>query len=270
VIESYLTSLGSELRVPRRARTRILAEVRDHLEEAVAAGVPAPDAVASFGDPHDLAARFHEQLASTSARRAGARTALLMVLLAVGVAAVLPNGIVVFLAAQLAVVAGGVGLVRWVRYRDGVPPDRLTDFYRPNGLAVACVAVVGLAERGIPGAVLLAASLVAGVSVARSRARARVVKAPVPADDALDDLAAVIPLEPVRRVGSLLRVHPWLFCLAFAGACGLALAGQHALVEGGLVIGWRQALAALVITSIEATAVIVCFAAFGRLLGIRR
>ena len=64
-------------------------------------------------------------------------------------------------------------------------------------------------------------------------------------------------------------VHPELLTVAPA-ACGLALALQHALVEGGIALGWRQLLAALVIASIEAVAVIVCFAAFGRMLGVRR
>lgn len=263
MIESYLSRLDAELRVTRRSRARILAEVRDHLEEG--------GAVEEFGDPSELAAQFHEQLASAGARRSGAHTALLMVLLAAGLAAAaFPVGIVIFFAAQLAAVAGGLAFVRWLRYRDGVPVDRLADIYRTNGLVVACVAAVAVAQSGIIGAVLFAAAVAAGLSVARSRARARVVKAGAPTDDALDDIAAIVPLAPVRTLGGALRAHPWLVALGFAGACGLALAGQHALVEGGLALGWRQLLAALVIASIEATAVIACFAAFGRMLGIRR
>jgi hypothetical protein len=263
VIESYLSRLDAELRVPRRSRARILAEVRDHLEEG--------GAVEAFGDPAELAAQFHEQLASAGARRAGAHTALLMVLLAAGLAAAaFPVGIVMFFAAQLAAVSGGLGFARWLRYRGGVPPDRLADIYRANGLTVACVAAVAVAQSGVIGAVLFAASVATAISIARARARARVVPAQAPTEDAVDDIAAILPLGPVRRLGSALRARPWLAAVGFAAACGLALALQHALVEGGIELGWRQLLAALVIASIEATAVIVCFAAFGRMLGVRR
>src|SRR5262249_56359605 len=61
LISTYLDSLSSELHVPRRARARILAETRDHLEESLAAGRSPAEAVAAFGEPAELAERFHEQ-----------------------------------------------------------------------------------------------------------------------------------------------------------------------------------------------------------------
>jgi hypothetical protein len=291
VIDRYLDSLSAELRVPRRVRLRIVAETRDHLHESVAAGRGEAEAVAAFGDSSELAARFHEELASASAKRAGTRTALLMAAFLIACAAAVlgsgnnfPFGIVVFLGGQLAVVAAALGVGRTRRYGDSVPASRLADMYRANGLAVACVTVVSLAELldagsstalAIGSAVLLAASLVVGASVTRSRARARMVPAEAPADDALDDLLALVRRLPasdvvVRTVRSTLRDHPWRFCLAFAAACGLALAAQHNIAEGGVPVAWRPLLAGLVIASIEAAAVIACFAAFGRFLGIRR
>jgi uncharacterized membrane protein len=291
LIGSYLDSLGAELRVPRRVRARIVAEAVDHLRESVGGGRSESEAIAAFGDPRELAARFHEQLASSTARRAGTHTALLMAAFLVGCAGTVlgppndfPYGLVVFFGAQLSLVAALIGLARRVRYRHGVPAARLADVYRANGLAVACVGLVALAELldagssaalTIGSASLLVASLGAGVSVARSRTRARVVAAGAPAEDAVDDLLALARRLPAAAavlgtVGSTLRAHPWRFCVAFAAACGLALAAQHNVVEGGVALAWRPLLAALVIASAEAAGVIACFAAFGRFLGIRR
>jgi uncharacterized membrane protein len=291
MIDGYLDSLSAELRVPRRVRVRIVAETRDHLHESVAAGRSQGEAMEAFGQPRELAARFHEQLASAGAKRAGTHTALLMAafLIACGAAVFgrgnnFPFGIVVFLGGQLALVAAALGAARTLRYRDSVPASRLADMYRANGLAVACVTVVSLAELldagsstalAISSALLLAASLGAGVSVARSRARARVVPAEAPADDALDDLLALVRRLPasalaVGAVRSTLRAHPWRFCLLFAAASGLVLAAQHNIAEGGVAVAWRPLLAGFVIASIEAAAVIACFAAFGRFLGFRR
>lgn len=305
MIGRYLDSLSTELRVPARARARILAEVRDHLEESVAEGRSEREAVEAFGEPRALAASFHEQLASSSARRAGTRTAILMAAFLVACAAAVfgpandfPYGVVVFIGAQLAVVAGGLGLARRLRYRGAVPVDRLADIYRANGLAVACVGAVALAEL-VDGAVnglshvlvvgsaaIVVAAVAAGASVAHSIARARAVglAGDGPSEDALDDLLAVVRLAPpvAERLARSdlshipawpwldLRGHPWRFCLVVAAACGVALAAQHGVAEGGATVAWRPLAAALAIASIEACAVIACFAVFGRFLGIRR
>jgi hypothetical protein len=151
---------------------------------------------------------------------------------------------------------------------------------------------VDAAVNGLPGAlvvgsaVIVVAAVAVGASVARSIARARAVRVSDsgPSDDALDDLLAVVRLAPpvlerlTRKALSLvsawswldLRGHPWRFCLLVAAACGVALAVQHGVAEGGATVAWRPLVAALAIASIEASAVIACFAAFGRFLGIRR
>jgi len=315
MISAYLESLSDELRVRAKARARILAEARDHLHEGVAArlerGLPAADAereaVDAFGEPRELAARFHEELASASARRASARTALLMAafLVAVALAALgppydFPFGFVVWFGAQLAVVAGALGFVRWLRYRSEpqVPAHRLADVYRANGLAVACVALVALAEGAdalisgqpalaIVSAAVLTAALATARSVAHAAARARVLPSAPPREDALDDVLVVARMAVARcpRLASLaddlpaprwldLRRSPWRFCLVFAAACGAALAVQHGVADGGVSIHyvsvWRALAASLLIASIEAAGVVACFAAFGGFLGIRR
>lgn len=307
MISAYLDSLSAELRVPARVRRRILAEARDHLEEAIAAGRGEREAVEAFGDPRELAVRFHEELASATARRASVRTAVLMVsfIVAMALAALgrrydFPFGIVVWFGAQLAVVAGALGFARWFRYRSElqVPADRLADVYRANGLAVACVAVVALAEGvdaliggepavAIVSGVVLVGALAAARSVAQAIARARVVPAAAPREDALDDLRALsrLALAGAPRIGSLadglarelhdrIRRGPWRFCLVFAVACGAALAVQHGVADGGLSLHyasvWRALFASFLIASIEALGVVACFAAFGRFLGIRR
>jgi hypothetical protein len=131
---------------------------------------------------------------------------------------------------------------------------------------------------------VLVAAAAAGVSVAGAIARARVVSGAVPTDDALDDLRAVAGLAPpafTRLVDWALtlvptwrcldlRRHPWRFCLLVAAACGVALAAWHGVAEGGVSVAWRPLVAGLAIASIEASAVLACFAAFGRSLGIRR
>src|SRR5919204_161623 len=111
MISSYLDALTAELRVPARVRARIVAEAADHLHEAVAAGQTEREAVEAFGDPREVAHRFHEQLASSSARRASAGTAALIggfaVALAFAPAGGVPSGLVVLVGGQLAAVARG-------------------------------------------------------------------------------------------------------------------------------------------------------------------
>jgi hypothetical protein len=331
MISSYLDSLSAELRVPRRVRERILAEARDHVHAAVAArlesGVAAADAergaVEAFGDPRELAARFHEELASSSSRRASVWTTALVGAFMLALAILAPRGgfpaaLVSWVGAQLAGVAAVLGLAPRLRYRSAVtfPVDRLADLYRANGLAVTCVGLVSAAQgahglaSGEPAlvtvsAALLAASLAAGRFVTQAIARARIVPATAgrPEDDVLDDLQAVLAQaagvveERAPRLASAaarigrealrmrdespalarwldLRRSPWRFCVLFAGACGVALALQHGFADGGLSFrvdnAGKALLAALVIASIEVTAVVACFAAFGRFLGIRR
>jgi HAAS domain-containing protein len=226
MVSRHLESLDRELRLPPRARRRIVAEARDHLHQAVAAGLErglSPEdaeraAVAGFGDPRELAAAFHEQSAVASASRASSRTsALLGVFLVAGLFAGggrlnhFPYGVVVWIAAQVAVVSGAIAAARWLRYRgatgSAIPAARLGDSYRANVLTIACVAVAALAEGvdalthgsswpagyAIGSAVLLAGAAAVGLLVARAGARARLVTLAEPPqpEGALDDLLAV-------------------------------------------------------------------------------
>jgi hypothetical protein len=76
-VDAYLDQVAAGLHGPRRQRKRILAELRDGLGEAIAgrrAGGMASDqaataAVASFGDPGQVAHAFAGELATGSARR---------------------------------------------------------------------------------------------------------------------------------------------------------------------------------------------------------
>jgi hypothetical protein len=75
-VERYLDRIAAGLDGPRRRRARILAELRDGLDDAVndqtAHGVPDDQAVAAaivqFGTPEAITAAFTEELATASAR----------------------------------------------------------------------------------------------------------------------------------------------------------------------------------------------------------
>ncbi len=338
MVSRYLESLERELRLAPRARRRVVAEARDHLHEAVAAGLErglSPQhaeraAVECFGDPRDLAARFHEQSAVASASRASSSTAVLLAAFLVGGVAAAggrlnhaPYGAVIWIAAQLAVVSGAIAAARWLRYRGAtgaqIPPARLRDCYRANALTTICVALAALAEGAdalthasgwpagyaIGSAVLLAGAACAGLLVARAGARARLVPSAEPprTEGALDDLVAVARMAAAsaeRRAPALsgsvagaeralaaarerapgpaawldLRRSPWRFCAIFALVCGVAVAAAHAITDGGGPLTFQNAARALeagvILIAIEGAAVVLCFAAFGRFLGIRR
>jgi len=76
-VSGYLTRVAAELPGPRRHRARILAELRDGLDHAVAAhtrtGLPSDQAVTAaldeFGSPHTVAEAFAPELAIAYARR---------------------------------------------------------------------------------------------------------------------------------------------------------------------------------------------------------
>ncbi|WP_127508066.1 permease prefix domain 1-containing protein [Actinoplanes solisilvae] len=76
-IQVYLDEVAARLYGPRRARTRILAELRDGLEQAVAdrtdrgepAGRAATAATAEFGAPDVVTAAFAGELATAYARQ---------------------------------------------------------------------------------------------------------------------------------------------------------------------------------------------------------
>jgi hypothetical protein len=77
MIDEFVNDLASRLHLSRRARQRVLDEVRDHLDDAVAdlqsQGIDAPAArvraVRAFGHAGDLARQFNAQAATMTMRR---------------------------------------------------------------------------------------------------------------------------------------------------------------------------------------------------------
>jgi HAAS domain-containing protein len=318
VIEAYLHELAGRLDVPTRTRARILAEVRDHLMESAAhhseGGLPPREAeeraVDAFGPPAELAHDFHLQLASNSARRSSLLTAValacsLLLLALIGSGPLSDHapwtsaglyGLVSFFAAQVAVVAGAIGIARWVRYRHEAlfPAERLEDTRRANAVALACTTAIMLAQAvglllhagslGDSGWTIVLTAATAALAVValggvaallRALARSRPVAVTDPErDDALADLLAAGRLEVALPGWIDLRAHPWRFCLLFAASCGIAVAAGHALLDGGFAtVTWaaigRMLLAALVLAAIEGAAVVTAFASLGRFLRIR-
>jgi hypothetical protein len=276
-IERYLAGLGRELRLPSRLRRRILAEAREHLIDArsdlEAAGWPTPDAerraVQRFGASRQLGRCFVEDLAAATARRSAAATTLAVAAVLAGLpllvlAAIMSGGapadaippppsplpaVLLLLAFQFAVVAGGLGLVRWLRWsgQPAIPVPGLRMLLRSSGVAVgsAMVAVASevailldlpAADRASPFAAALTAvsgigslaTLVAVVAVGQAAVRAtrheRLVQdavepTPLP-PDVLDDLLALAEV-----------VRSWSSWRWPAAARGLDLAvdsGRHA------------------------------------------
>jgi hypothetical protein len=303
VIDAYLRELQRSLDVPARTRARIVAEARDHLmESAVRHGEP--HAIEAFGPPAELAHDFHLQLASTSARRSSMLTAaavgcLLLALIGsgpVGDHAPWTNagifGLIYWFAGQVAVVAGAIGIARWLRYRDEpmFPPERLKDVQRTNAVALACIEAIvlsqaagllihagSLGDSGWTIALTVATGALAVVTLAgiaglvRALARSRPVAVVDPRrDDALTDLLAATRVGVSLPEWIDLRTHPWRVCLLFAAACGVAAAAGHALLDGGIApITARMLLAGMAIATIEGAAVVVAFAGLGRFLRIR-
>lgn len=66
--ERYLGEVEALLAGPRDERRRLLDELRAHLADAAAAGVPEEDAVAALGDPGSVAAAWHTRCARQAAR----------------------------------------------------------------------------------------------------------------------------------------------------------------------------------------------------------
>ena len=279
MIEPYLRELGASLHVPRRLRTRILDETRDHLLALVESGMSEDDAVRSFGAPDALAHEFHEQLAGTSARRASAVSGVLLVVLgvvALSTPATPADTAIAFFAAQVALVAGVLALARSLRYRGAVPPSALRDTYRANAVTLACLAIVAVSFSGatVVRAALAVATIAATVALAQSVARARRVPARDPEGDAFDDLLAFAP-PPLERPALLaakwIRRHIWLFCALFATACGLAVGFGHIVTDGGFSgDALRTSRAILLLAAIEGGGVVLGFVALGGVLGIRR
>lgn len=301
-LQAYLGELAGELRLPSRLRRRVLAEVADHLLEAAEAerrrGRPpaaaAQAVIERFGPSRELAGRFLDQVAAASAHRASDATAaalagmclvaLPFLALMVPVMLDFPYGAVTYLAAQVALVAGGLGLLRSLARRRAARLDRaeLRLLLRGDAIAVAAIAAGLLAETllalrqqdGLAGPTLTALSVMlaatwllngfAGLAVARAAARAAKVTggpaqaAPPAGGDVLDDLAVVGELvrELVERRLPALRQTLGLGCRLGRRARALAVARVPWLLPWLDLRGHPWRFCALV----AGTAVVCCFA----------
>ena len=279
--EEYLARLDAELRRVHAAhRRRIVSEVRDHILEGGSE---------RLGDPEALALEFAADSASSIARTASlAAIAAVAATLAVWAAIALdirshpwlndfPGALIAAFAVQVAAVAAFVALVRVVRYRGRVPAPALPLLTRAVGVATISL-LVGLAATaaaeanhlrpaqagtwelafaaGLGVACMLALAAAGASASAAYRARAF---APAPGDDVAADLLALAPR--VAPPWLALRRHPWRACAALATAIFLAVS------LGGLVQGGDPSP---FVGLIEALAVVAGFAAFGRVLGLRR
>ena len=269
VIAAYLAELDRALTVPRRLRRRVLAEAADHLACAAAATGDAAAAVRAFGPPEVVARRFAEELALGSARLAvvaGAIAAALYgALFAAGRGAADP---LAWFAVQLAFVCTAVTVLRVWRHRHAAALPAGDLRYVNRGMAVA-LAAVALGNRSWVALAAVAAAVLLLRAHARTRALATLADEPA-RGDALGDLAALTgPAEPLAdALAELARAHRHRFCALVALAAGLAVSAGHAIGDGPPAPTWGGVLASVIILAIEASAVVVCFAALRRPLGL--
>jgi hypothetical protein len=288
---AYLNELAAELTgagVRGARRRRILAEFADHL---------ASDPDAELGAPAPLARQFADELGTSYARDAAlaafAALALAGVLVGIRAVALLPfraagfgtldtfSLLVAALAGQVALVAGGLGLVRALRLRrrDTIPTGEAVVLARRAGVGLAAGAVTVIAfpltqsYRAHPGALQIGhptanvlwplasgiglAALAIAVPIVLRSARLRPQVEPAhPGGTLLSDLG---PLEPAAsRVtgGSVTRLA---ILTAAALAAVLACAG---VVGGDPYDGVLRGL-------VEGGACLAGFLALGRYLGLR-
>jgi hypothetical protein len=294
-------------RAPRaRLLQEVEDHLRDLTDELAAAGLARThaesQAVARFGAAAAVAARFAQATASSTAHRAVGVTALAFaayaaVLIGFATASPLlrdfPQGAASFFACQLGAVALVVAVVRSLRWRGQVaaPTAELVAIARAVAVATGALTVAAVAEAAValtrPAGViawsegrwltlLFAAAgvvmLMAALAAVRTSAQAAAV-ATMPARDAgtaeplLDDVDALaerahLP-RVVRRAVHNLLMHPWPTALliaaaAFVAVTAVGVAGAHGSVASAVVLG-----------GIEAAGILVGFATFGSLLGLR-
>ena len=274
-VERYLAELSAALRVRGAARRRFLRECRDHLADAAAERGEA-DAVRAFGAPAEIAAAFDAEVAARRGVRStwlavaavaatGGSTLALIHSASPDVSAPAAWAVVFFVAAQVAGVAAGLALLQALAARrTAMAAADATLLARRNGTAlVAAGLTMFAAGAAVPGqgsaGLLLAGpalACVALVAVVRARwparrldgARVRAVRSP------LDDLARLTRLE-IPRVAPA-RLLP-LVTVAAAAAAFL----RDRLEAGSVANG-------LLVAGVEAAAVVACFAALGRPLGL--
>ncbi len=324
MITDYLAELIDLLDLPAARRRRIIAEVEDHLQstaaELLASGYEVDsaerEAVRRFGPAQALVQTFHEDEAARAARTAGRASLLLaalLVLIEVTPPGILtwgrggfPAGLLGFVFGQIALVAGGLTLVRLYRSRETRGPRgvRLTLVLRGARVITVCAWVTLLCgltvvhdAHGAPPAtstisLLSLAAVVVFLTGVLRRGRHRASAAgldpgamPTADEDALADLETLGTHALARfghQVPSLgrarwlvrmlpMRRHPWRMATIVALVAGLALGLAHGVGEGGLPPVHRlplAVLASLIIATIEGTAVLVSYLVLGRYLGV--
>jgi hypothetical protein len=286
----YLNDLDAQLAragIRGARRKRIVTEFADHLS---------CDPDAALGDPTALATQFADELGTTFARTAAYQAfvalALAGILVVVRAVALLPlttndfgtaetvSLLISAVAAQVALVAGGLGLLRahQLRGRGTIPREEASVLARRAGIGLATGVVTILAfplsqaYRAHPGAAVIgshttnlwwplasAAGVVMLVAAAPAVVRAARLR-PHTAGPAGDLLADLGPLQPVAARIASGSVNRLAFIIAAGLAIVTALAGVAAndpydgvlrgLLEGGAFLGG--------------------YAVLGRYLGIRR
>ncbi len=302
MIDAYLRELSRALdaaRVGGADARRLLQETRDHLLESAEEGGE-KDAVRSFGPARDLAGLVAAELATARTRRAavaafavlaagGAVYAALFLTVAhagspdifggsvPGLGALAFVGIVFF--PQLAFVSGCLALVRVVRLRrhGAAPAAELRVQRWRTGVALGAGALTftsllvaaldfrrDLASWWVVAAVVTSTVLLillAAVALAGIRSTQPLALAEGAAENVFDDLADVLQHVPgLRRVGLPHEPRRLAFAVAAAAGAGVAVAG---------VVG-MDPLDGLVRAIAEGIAVLCCYAALGRQLGLHR
>ena len=295
-------------RAPRaRLLTETEDHLRDLCADLAAEGLACEEAearaVARFGAAATVAARFAEATASTTAHRAvtvvgAAFVAYAAVFVAFTTAASpvvrdFPQGVGSFVALQVAGVALGVAFVRSLRWRGTVAAPRVELAAIARALSVACVVLIGaaLAEAAVavsrPAgfiawsdgrwltlafAAALATVLVSAIAAIRTAAQTSAVDAlpsrqgpgtaaALLADDVETLLSRAGVPQASRPVRGLLA-HPWPATLALAALAFVAISAAGLVGRAGLAGG--AALA-----GVEASLIVLGFAALGRTLGLR-
>jgi hypothetical protein len=303
-IEAYVAELERELRRRRTPRRRLLAEAEDHLRSAaddlerrLAHRERAErEATRRFGAPAVVAAAMACAAAARSTRLALAWAAAAATAYALAGAAValhgprwlgdFPHGAPSAVAVQLAAVALVLSVVRLAAGRRAHADDVERLRLAANGLVVASGALAAAAAAelllaatrpapapwseatavlvvlALAAALALPAAAAAGATAVRTGALDRAGAPPSLAAD----IAALAPRLAPAAHAALAR--PGRLCAGVAAAAALAVgtrevAGTDYPHHASLVLG------AAATAAVEAVAVVACYAAFGRALGLR-
>ncbi len=297
MIADYLAELKARLRVPKRDRARILVEVRDHLDDAVARGrverlspeLAAERAVREFGPAARIATEFNA-VSGTRAMRQATTVAL-----TAGIAVVLGFLVTVrtqphtrvansasigaqvsffaaVLALQVAVVAGARGASR-VLALGRAHTARAADRRLVRRCVMTCTVALGVASVGWASCIGLAATSLAHpnraalaigaafmLGVATIAAVAATKLGVNPSDEATDAQTCgggVLALG--ERAVDIVRRHQVTACSALAALAALA-AMSHAETSIAAAIPWGV---------LQAAAVVFAFVLLGPSLGLR-